>query len=116
MKVKFLADADLNEHIVKGVIRRAPQVDFRTATEAGLEALPDEEVLAIAAAENRMLVTHDHKTMPYHFANFIQARKCFGVILVRKKAEISQIIDDLVLIWSASEAEEYINSIRQIPT
>lgn len=90
MKVKFRADADLNDHIVTGVIRRAPQIDFRTATDAGLESLPDEEVLAIASAESRILVTHDHKTMPYHFAEFVQHRECSGVFLVRKKEERNQ--------------------------
>jgi hypothetical protein len=45
MKVKFQADADLNEDIVTGVLRRVPEIDFQTATEAGLQALKDENVL-----------------------------------------------------------------------
>jgi hypothetical protein len=34
VKVRFQADADFNEDIVKGVLRREPRVDFRTATAA----------------------------------------------------------------------------------
>ncbi len=75
----------------------------------------DENVLAIAALENRILITHDRKTMPRHFAGFIKNNDCSGVILVSKKFEISLAIDEVILIWMASEAEEYINSIRQIP-
>jgi hypothetical protein len=31
MKIKFQADADLNEDIVTGVLRRMPEIDFQTA-------------------------------------------------------------------------------------
>ena len=49
MKIRFQADADLNEEIVAGVVRQEPDIDFQTATEANLRGLPDEEVLAYAA-------------------------------------------------------------------
>ena len=70
MKVSFQADADLNAEIIAGVRRREPSIDFQTADEADLRRLPDPEVLAFAAQENRILVTHDRRTMPKHFADF----------------------------------------------
>jgi Domain of unknown function (DUF5615) len=109
------ADADLNEDIVTGVLRRVPEIDFQTASEAGLQGVKDENVLAIASREDRILVSHDRKTMPGHFAEFITQSKCAGVIIVSKKLEISIVIEEIILIWAASEAEEYINSIRQLP-
>jgi hypothetical protein len=51
VKLRFQADADLNEDIVKGVLRREPGIDFQTATSAGLRGLSDLEVLALAAVE-----------------------------------------------------------------
>jgi len=36
MKVSFLADVNLDERIVSGVLRAEPSVDFRTAAEAEL--------------------------------------------------------------------------------
>jgi predicted nuclease of predicted toxin-antitoxin system len=71
MNVRFQADADLNEDIVAGVVRREPTIDFQTADEANLRGLPDPQVLALAAQENRILVTHDRRTMPRHFADLI---------------------------------------------
>lgn len=115
MKPKFQADADLNEDIVTGVLRRMPEIDFQTATEAGLQGVPDENVLEIAARENRILVTHDRKAMPKHFAAFVQSQICAGVLIVSQKLEISRVIDEIILIWLASESEEYVNSIRQLP-
>lgn len=84
MKPKFQADADLNEDIVTGVLRLAPEINFQTATEAGLQGLKDEDVLEIASREDRILVTHDRRTMPTHFAEFIQNKKCPGVLVVSK--------------------------------
>ena len=62
MKIRFQADADFNEDIVSGVLRRLPEIDFQTASEAGLASLSDPEVLAKAAVEGRILITHDRKT------------------------------------------------------
>jgi len=33
MKIRFQADADLNEDIVSGVLRLEPSIDFQTAVE-----------------------------------------------------------------------------------
>ena len=70
MKSRFLADADLNRTIVSGVLRREPSLDFLTAQAAGLRGMNDSEVLALAAEQQRVLVSHDVGTMPAHFALF----------------------------------------------
>ncbi len=64
--VRFQADADLNQIIVSALLRRNSAVDFRTAANPSLKGLSDLDVLALAAAETRVLVTHDSKTMPRH--------------------------------------------------
>ena len=45
MKPRFQADADFNEDIVSGVLRRVPEIDFQTANEAELENLSDPRFL-----------------------------------------------------------------------
>ena len=67
MPIRLQADADLNQIIVSAELRRVPAIDFRTATAAGLAGLADQEVLARAARDGRILVTHDQTTMPRHF-------------------------------------------------
>jgi len=115
VKTRFQADANFNEDIVAGVLRRLPEIDFQTANEAELVRLSDHEVLAKAAAEGRILITHDRRTVPLHFARFIQTGSSPGVLVVSQKAELLRIIEDLILIWFASDAEEYTNSIRTLP-
>ena len=51
MKVLFQADNDLRKAIVRGAVRREPQMNFRSAQAARLDGLPDPEVLAFAADE-----------------------------------------------------------------
>jgi hypothetical protein len=115
MKVRFQADADLNEILVKAVLRREPSIDFRTAQAAGLSGLNDGDVLALAANAGRLLVTHDRRTMPGHFAAFIATETSAGVLIVPQKLPIMNVVEDLVLIWAASEAEEWHNRIFMLP-
>jgi len=115
MTVRFQADADLNQIIVKAVLRREPGIDFRTAQAARLSGLSDQEVLARAAEEDRLLVTHDRKTMPRHFAAFIRSRTSAGVLIVPQKRPVALAVEELVLIWAASEAEEWTNRIYTLP-
>ena len=94
-----------------GVKRAAPEIDFRSANDAGLEGVADPAVLEIAARAGRVLLTHDRRTMPYHFAERLTVGDCPGVVIVPKTAEIRLVIDAIILIWAASEAEEYENRI-----
>ncbi len=114
--IRFLADADLNEGIVAGCLRREPEMDFLSANDADLEGVPDPEVLALAAAQDRILVSHDFQTMPRHFGDFLQAANSSpGVLLVPQRVAVGEAIEELVLIWNASDAHEWQNRILRIP-
>jgi predicted nuclease of predicted toxin-antitoxin system len=116
MKVRFLADADLNKAIVTGVLRREPSLDFLTAQAAGLRGLTDPEVLALAAQFQRVLVSHDAGTMPGHFRKFREAgHPCSGVLLVPQNLDIGTAIEELLLIWLVSDASEWNNRLEWLP-
>jgi predicted nuclease of predicted toxin-antitoxin system len=114
--IRFLADANLNHGIVRGCRRREPAIDFLSANEAGLAGVPDPNVLAMAAEQDRILVSHDQKTMLRHFADFLQARGSTpGLIVVPQYLPIGRAVEELLLIWGASDAEEWRNRIVTIP-
>lgn len=113
--VRFQADADLKQAIVTGTIRRQPNLDFQSARAAGLEGKKDSEVLAIAARDGRVLVSHDRKTMPAEFANFIMSETSSGVLIISQNLSISEAIEALIIVWEASTATEWINQIMSIP-
>ncbi len=102
--------------IVRGCLRRQPSLDFLSAVDAKLESLPDPQVLAVAAEQDRILVSHDFQTMPRHFADFLVARGSSpGVLLVPQYLPTAEAIEELVLIWGASDQEEWRNRILKIP-
>jgi hypothetical protein len=114
--IRFLADADLNDAIVSGCRRREPSMDFLSANEAELEGVPDPVVLKLATEQDRILVSHDFQTMPRHFGDFLQSRGSSpGLILVPQHLPIGRAIEEILLIWAASEAEEWKNRICAIP-
>jgi hypothetical protein len=116
VKIRFQADNDLNQRIVAATRRLAPEIDFQTAVLAGLhDSVPDPRVLEIAADADRVLVTHDRRTMPTHFSAFLASRHTPGVIIVPKSMPIGLAAEWLHLIWAASEAEEYADVLYQLP-
>ncbi|NER96677.1 MAG: hypothetical protein F6J86_23005 [Symploca sp. SIO1B1] len=113
--IRFQADADLRQAIVTGSLRRQPKLDFRSANEARLEGIKDADVLAIAARESRVLVTHDRKTMPTEFGQFITSQTSSGVLILSQNLPIGEAIYAIILVWEASTAEEWINQIMTFP-
>jgi len=71
--VRFLADASLHHAIVSGCSRREPTIDILSAQAAKLCGVSAADVLAIAAEQGRILVTHDSQTTSKYFGTFIAA-------------------------------------------
>ena len=113
--IRFMADADLKGAIVRGCRRREPTMDFLSANDSKLEGVSDPDVLALAAGENRIVVSHDFQTMPRHYANFLQAHGSSPGLILSQHLPVGEAVDELVLIWGASEAEEWQNRIATIP-
>ena len=90
MRVRFQADADLNQIILLATIRREPAIDFQTAMTAALPGVADPKVLARAATDGRVLVTHDRKTMPRHFSEFISRETSSGLLVIPQSMSSSR--------------------------
>lgn len=106
---------DLDGRILRGLRRTAPEIDISSAADAGLDGVKDPDVLRIAAHSARILVSQDRRTMPGHFARYTATEPSPGVILLRAAVSVATAIEELVLIWSASEAEEWSGRLVWIP-
>jgi hypothetical protein len=116
VKLRFLADADLNKAIVSGLLRREPSLDFLTAQSAGLRGMIDSSVLELAARQHRALVSHDVGTMPAEFRAFRSAgKRTPGVFLVPQSVDVRIAIENLLLIWLASDAPEWEDRLTWLP-
>jgi hypothetical protein len=61
-----------------------------------------------------VLVTHDQKTIPQHFAAFIAMETISGVLIFPQRLPVTTAVEDLLLIWSTMD-EEWRNTIRFLP-
>jgi hypothetical protein len=113
--IRFLADANLNRAIYEGCRRREPAMNFLSPEEADLEGVPDPQVLAIAAREGRVLVTHDFQSMFGHFSDFLSSgSECPGVLLVSQAAAVRKAIDEIVRVWNEDTPEDMKNRILRV--
>lgn len=115
MTPRFQTDADFNHWIVHGLRLREPAIDIQEALAGGLTGRPDPVVLRLASESGRVLVSHDVKTMPRHFARFIQTQSSPGLIMIAQALPVGIAIEELLMIWVASEAHEWTNVIRFLP-
>ena len=117
MTVRFLADEDLDVDIIQGLRSREPAIDILDVKSAGLRGTGDPALLELAAQQGRIVVTYDRNTMTRHFRARVEAGKpASGLfILPQQQSAIGEIIESLLLIWAASQAEEWRNRMLYLP-
>lgn len=117
MSIRYQADNDLNRFIVTATFRKEPSIDFKTSQSAQLDGLDDVAVLRRTAAEGRILVTHDKRTMPRHLASFrSEGNNSPGILLViPQDAPLRPVVETLVMIWADNRPLDWRNAITIIP-
>lgn len=101
------ADADVNGAIIRGLRRRRPELDLVSVQDSLGEGVPDPEVLAWAAGENRILITNDRSTIVgFAFKRVERGEAVPGVIATTKLQPIGSAIDDILLIAECMPASE----------
>lgn len=114
--LKLASDENFDGDILRGLYRRRPGLDVVRVQDIGLNAKPDPEILAWAAVEGRVLLTHDRDTMPFHASERERAGQAMpGVFLVSDQMPIGQAIDEILLAVDCLEPEECMNLVRFFP-
>lgn len=114
--MKFLADENFNNDILRGVWRRIPDASFTRVQDTEIEGADDPRVLEYATENEYILLTHDVNTMRGFFYERLQnGLSVPGVFLVHKSKSIGSIIDELELIILTTEASEWRGRIVYIP-
>ncbi|HEX6984378.1 MAG TPA: DUF5615 family PIN-like protein, partial [Planctomycetaceae bacterium] len=92
---RFAADHNFHEDILRGLLRRLT-IDVVPLRDAGLASAQDPAVLDWAAAEGRVLLTHDRNTVPgYLYDRLRRGLSTPGVIVVDDQAAIGRAVEDL---------------------
>jgi hypothetical protein len=112
----FIADEDFDRRIVRGLLRRKSDLELVRAQDVGLLGASDEKLLEWASDNNRILLTHDKRTMPHHVASRLDSGlHTPDVFIVNRRVSIRSCIDELLLIAECSEANEWRDQLIYLP-
>ena len=101
MEIRYHLDEHVNPAIASGLRRRG--IDVSTTLEAGLTSAEDEEHIAYALAESRVIVTHDEDFLKLAAEGIPHA----GIAYAHQQTRsIGKIIKSLVRLWENFEQEE----------
>jgi predicted nuclease of predicted toxin-antitoxin system len=104
----LVSDENFNGDIVRGLLLRHPALDLCRVQAIGLEEADDPTILAWAAANNRIVLTHDHATMPdFAYVRVGAGQPMPGVFVVPDRLAVRQAIEELLLVEACSDQAEW---------
>ncbi|MBX3066057.1 MAG: DUF5615 family PIN-like protein [Anaerolineae bacterium] len=115
--MRFAADENFDGRILDGLRARMPDLDIVRVQDTEMYQSPDDKLLAWLAKENRILLTHDVRTIPrFVFERVRDGLPVPGVIEVHKEdTSIGTAIDDLEVVIGAGTPEDFENQVKYIP-
>lgn len=114
--LKLVSDENFDGDILRGLFRRRPDLDVVRVQDVGLMAALDPDILTWAAAEGRILLTHDRDTIPnFAYERAKAGQHMPGVFLVCDQMPIGQAIDEILLAVDCLTEEECKNFVRFFP-
>ena len=112
----LLIDHDFNDRILHGLRLRVPKLDAVVARTIGFEQTPDVALLAWAAAEKRIVLSHDVQTMPgFAIARVRRGDPMPGLVVVPQRVPIGQAVEELTMLVLCSDQSEWQNLIIYLP-
>jgi hypothetical protein len=117
-RCRFLVDECVPSALARGLRRWLPDVLVLQVGEpqAPKKGTPDAELLAFCEKEKRLLITADRSTMPDCVEHHLQeGGHTWGVLLVGPEASLGQVIEELSLVYEASEDAEWIDVLYYLP-
>ena len=114
--IRFLTDEDFDGRIVRGIRRHYPKLDLLRIQDAALRTYHDRFILDNAAEMNRVLLSHDIRTMyTYALERLFKSKPMPGVILIEQSYPIRDAIHEIALIAYCVEPDELMDKVRRLP-
>jgi len=113
---RLLSDENFNGDIVRGLLLRQPRLNILRTQDVGLEGADDPTVLAWAAEHRRILLTYDRATMPdFAYQRILANELMAGVWVVNDRLSVRQAIEEILLLMTCSEQEEWNGVVLYLP-
>ena len=106
----------IRNNIVRGLLRRRPELDIVRIQDVGLSSADDPTVLEWAAQEGRVLLTHDVSTITKYAYERVRADLPMpGIFEVGRNVPIGRAIEDILLLAEYSLDDEWEGQVRYLP-
>ena len=115
---RFLLDENIDPLYRRELMRREPSmVVWRVGDiSAPPEGALDPDILAWCEENGFILVTNNRKSMPSHLRQHLQqGRHVPGILVLNDKMSNSETVEELWLIWTTSDQEEYLDAMIYLP-
>ena len=114
--LRLLIDQDFDHDILRGLRLRVLDLNAVTAREAGLDRKSDPEVLAWAATQGRIVVTHDRNTMTrFAYDRLREGQAMPGIFVVSREMPVGNAIADLQVLLECSKEGEWDGLVVFLP-
>ena len=114
--LRLLADENFNGDIVRGLLLRQPDLDIVRAQNVGLAGGDDPDVLAWAAENNRIVLTHDRATMSdYAYERVAAGEEMAGVFILNDRFPVGRAIEEILLMVACTQQTEWIGRAVHVP-
>ena len=115
--LRMVSDADFNGTLYRALLREQPDLDLIRVQEVGLRTAEDPDILAWAASEGRILITHDRETMPgFAYERVGVGLPMPGVFVIRNRPrQIGQMAEEILLVILCSSQEEWKDRVEFLP-
>ena len=112
----WLIDENVNHRILRGLKWRLPALDSLLVQETEVFQHDDPAVLDWAVAHNRVVITHDANTMTkYAYARLEAGQPLPGVVIIPKELAIGSAMEELVMLLTCRQPEEFPNRVIHLP-
>lgn len=114
--LRLAADENFNNDIVRGLLRRRPDLEIVRVQDVGLSGADDPTILEWAAGEGRVLLSHDVSTLTRYAYGRVEAGKRMpGIFEVDRNVPTGVVIEDIMLIAECSLEGEWEGQVRYLP-
>jgi uncharacterized protein DUF5615 len=114
--LRLAADENFNNDILRGLLRRNPNLEIIRVQDTAVSGGEDPEVLEWAATEGCVLLSHDVTTMTKYACLTIDAGLRMSRLLqVGRSVGLAKAIEDILLIAECSLPGEWEGQIKYLP-
>lgn len=100
------------------LLLRAPEIGLLLVGDEGAPALGtlDPTIPRWLEENEHILISRNRRSMPQHLREHMEAGGHVpGILVLRRRYALGQVIDDLISIWTASTLNEFRDRIEYLP-